>query len=222
MSGMNVQQLAQLAGVLQERSERDKTDLARVLHDELGGLLTAAKMDVAWLQGRLAPAEDPEVRQKLAQLDSALATAMSLKRGIVEQLRPALLEHFGLPTALQTCFEDGCRRAGLQLSAQVREDLPRLPPEMAIGLYRVAESCLANVLQHAKARQVTLSLQFAAGELHLLIADDGAGMDLADPQIDSAPGLCGMRHRILRLGGRFHLDSAPGKGCRVEVLVPLS
>jgi signal transduction histidine kinase len=221
MSGLTEQQLAQLAGVLQERGERDKSDLARVLHDELGGVLTAAKMDVAWLRGRLAQSADPEVHQKLAQLDSALVTAMSLKRGVVEQLRPALLEHFGLPMALQTCFEEACRRAGLQLDARLREDVPRLPPDTAIAVYRVAEGCLNNVLRHARASRLTLSLQTTDGSLRLVIADDGTGMDLADPRIDTASGLCGMRHRILRLGGRFDLASAPGKGCRVEVLVPL-
>ncbi len=219
-SGLTAQQLAQLAGQLQDRGEREKADLARVLHDQLGGLLTAAKMDVSWLQGRPGSA-DPEVRQKLAQLDSALAAAMNLKRGVVEQMRPALLEHFGLGVALQTFYEDACRRAGLQLRAAVRDDLPRLPSGLGIALYRVGEACLANILSHAHAARIDLVLQVNGAQLQFDIGDDGVGMDLDDPRIAAAPGLCGMRLRVARLGGRFDLKSRPGEGCRVGVLVPL-
>lgn len=221
MSGWTLQQLAQLAGQLQDRIERRKSDMARLLHDELGGLLTAAKMDVSWLQGRLSQTADPEVRQKLVQLEAGLAAAMNLNRGVVEQLRPALLEHFGLAMALQTCFDDACRRAGLQLNAFVCEDLPRLSPRLAIGLYRVAEGCMVNIVQHARAARVDLALQTDGAQLSLAIADDGVGMDLQDPRIAAAPGLCGMRLHIIRLGGRLEIASTAGAGCRVEVVVPL-
>jgi signal transduction histidine kinase len=221
MSQLTSQQLSMLAGRLQDRGERQNSDLARLLHDQLGGLLTAAKMDVSWLQGRLSQSAEPDVRQKLVQLEAALATAMNLKRGVVEQLRPALLEHFGLAMALQTAFEESCRRAGLQLDASVQEDLPRLPVAFAIALYRVAEGCLANILAHAQATRVTLALHADGAQLRLAIADDGIGMDLQDPRIAAAPTLCGMRLRMARLGGRFEIASTPGKGSRVEVVVPL-
>lgn len=221
MSGLTLQQLAQLAGQLLDRGEREKSDLARLLHDELGGLLTAAKMDVSWLQGQLPQSADPQLHQKLARLEGSLAAAMQLKRGVVEQLRPALLEHFGLAMALRICFEDACRQAGLQLEATVCEDLPRLPPQLAIALYRVAEACLANILCHARARRVTLALQRDGAGLRLAIADDGIGMDLQDPRIAGAPTLCGMRLRAERLDGRLQIVSAPDSGCRVEIVVPL-
>lgn len=220
MPDLSLQQLAQLAGALQDRSERERLELARLLHDELGGLLTAAKMDISWLQGRLAAVDDADVGQKLAQLESGLAAAMQIKRSVVETLRPALLEHFGLPTTLQALFEDGCRRAGLTLTAAISDRLPDLPATLAIALFRVGESSLENILRHAQAHNVSLTLQPEAAQILLAIGDDGIGMNPDDPRFDGANGISGMRHWITRLGGSFELQSAPGRGCLITVRVP--
>ena len=96
---------------LQAFSELEKSVLARKLHDELGGLLTAAKMDLSWLQSRLL---DSPYQERLAQLGAVLDEAMELKRRVVEELRPSLLDHFGLPTALRAYVEATCEKAGLQ------------------------------------------------------------------------------------------------------------
>src|SRR5579872_5609289 len=93
--------LSAFSSHLQARAELEKSQLARKLHDELGGLLTAAKMDLSWLQSRLSPGQEKPVQDRLAQLGSVLDEAMDLKRRIVEQLRPSLLEHFGLATAIR-------------------------------------------------------------------------------------------------------------------------
>ena len=94
---------------LQALSEREKSALARKLHDELGGLLTAAKMDLSWLQSRM---EGKPFQERLAQLGDVLDEAMDLKRRVVEELRPSLLDHFGLPTAVRTYLESACEGAG--------------------------------------------------------------------------------------------------------------
>jgi len=104
------QELSALSNHLQALSEREKSELARKLHDELGGLLTAAKMDVSWLQARL---EGAAIQERLGQLGSVLDEAMDLKRRVVEELRPSLLDHFGLPTALRAYVESTCAKAGL-------------------------------------------------------------------------------------------------------------
>jgi len=103
-------ELASLSHHLQALSEREKWELARKLHDELGGLLTAAKMDLSWLQSRL---EGAVIQERLSQLGGVLDEAMDLKRRVVEELRPSLLDHFGLPTAMRAYVESTCTKEGL-------------------------------------------------------------------------------------------------------------
>ncbi|MEO7774446.1 MAG: CHASE3 domain-containing protein [Steroidobacteraceae bacterium] len=213
-------ELSQLSGHLQEASEREKSQLARILHDQLGGLLTAAKMDVSWLHGRVASDPNPEVRQKLAALDSELGEAMSLKRRVVENLRPALLDHFGLPTAMQAFFDETCRHAKLQVSTLIPEEIASVPPDAAIALFRVGQEALDNIVSHAKAKHVDLVVESDADFCAITIADDGIGMDLSDPRFMNSHGISGMRHRITRLGGELMIDSAPGKGTRLLITIP--
>jgi signal transduction histidine kinase len=213
-------ELSQLSGHLQEASEREKAQLARDLHDELGGLLTAAKMDLSWLQGRVAAEGNPELRQKLAALDSELGEAMNLKRRVVENLRPALLDHFGLPTALQAYFDETCRRAKIEVSTVIPEEMASLPPEIAIALFRVGQEALNNIIRHARARHVELVVEAEEEVCAITIADDGIGMDLSNPRFLNSHGISGMRHRIARLGGNCEVESAPGKGTRLLITIP--
>lgn len=213
-------QLSQLSGHLQEQSEREKSQLARDLHDQLGGLLTAAKMDLSWLQGRVATDSNPEMRQRLAALDSELGEAMNLKRRVVERLRPALLDHFGLPTAMQAYFDETCRRAKLEVSTLIPEEMATLPPDVAIALFRVGQEALDNIIRHAKARHVDLIVEAEDDVCAISIADDGVGMDLTNPRYLNSPGIAGMRHRIEHLGGQFELESSAGSGTRLLFTLP--
>jgi signal transduction histidine kinase len=215
-------QLSQLSGHLQEQSEREKSQLARDLHDELGGLLTAAKMDLSWLQGRVASENNPEMRQRLAALDSELGEAMNLKRRVVENLRPALLDHFGLPTALQAYFDETCRRAKIEVSTVIPEEMASLPPSIAISLFRVGQEALDNIIRHARARHVELVVEGEDDVCAITVADDGVGMDLGNPRFLNSHGISGMRHRIVRLGGELLLESQPGNGTRLLIKIPRS
>ena len=113
-----IREASSLASHLQGLAEKEKAEIARTLHDELGGLLTAAKMDLSWLQSRV-PA--PELQERLAQLGGVLDEAMDLKRRLVDDLRPSLLDHFGLPTALRTFVDAACKKAGLQVHIELAE-----------------------------------------------------------------------------------------------------
>jgi signal transduction histidine kinase len=210
-------ELSELSTYLQDALERERATLARDLHDELGGLLTAARMDLSWLEGR-SRSLDEEFRGKLAELNQGLTQAMDLKRRVVENLRPALLDHFGLPTALQAYFDETCRKAGINCRATIPEEFEHVPPEVAIALFRVGQESLTNILRHAKATNVEMTLENTDTGYRILISDDGAGMDLA--RVRASHGLTGMRHRIESLGGRLHVDSAPGRGTRVTIDVP--
>jgi signal transduction histidine kinase len=211
-------ELSGLSTHLQELSEREKSDLARQLHDELGGLLTAAKMDLSWLQSRLA---DAVLQERLTQLGAVLDEAMDLKRRVVEDLRPSLLDHFGLATALRAYVDSACAKAGLRAQiALPEEDGPPLPKETAIALFRVIQEGLTNVIRHAGARLVTLRLDLERDACRLVLSDDGRGFDAGDPKIRRSHGILGMRQRVGALGGRLELESAPGAGTTLRISVP--
>lgn len=210
-------QLSRLTTHLQNVSEQEKADLARDLHDELGGLLTAAKMDLAWLQGRSMTLE-PEFREKLDVLMDTLTESMQLKRRVVENLRPALLDHFGLPTALQAYFDETCKRAGLHCTTTIPEEFDQIPQELAIALFRVGQESLTNIIRHAKAKNVVLNFEVSADRYEIRIDDDGQGMD--PDVVRTSHGLSGMRHRVESLHGTFDIDSSEGKGTRIRIRVP--
>jgi signal transduction histidine kinase len=212
-------QLSDLTTHLQTASEQEKAQLARDLHDELGGVLTAAKMDLAWLQGR-ASAKEPEAQAKLAALATDLDEALDVKRRVVENLRPALLDHFGLATALQAHFEEICKKADITFVAEIADNLGQVPQEQAIALFRVGQESLTNVLKHAKARNVRLAVTKDSQNVRILIADDGVGIDAQRLGGVQSHGLMGMRHRINALNGRFTISGNEPHGTRVEVLVP--
>ncbi len=209
-------QLEALAWHLQSVSEDEKTQLARELHDELGSILTASKMDVAWVRGKLRESE-PAMAEKLSRAIVNLDQGIALKRRIIEDLRPSALSNLGLIPALEILTREFSQRSGLQLSLELADvatdDAGRL------ALYRLVQEALTNVLRHARAQHVRVSLAAADDGLQLHIRDDGQGFD---PEAVGAGhhGLLGMRYRIESLGGTLQLLSAPGRGTLVLARLP--
>jgi signal transduction histidine kinase len=211
------QELSALSNHLQALSEREKSELARKLHDELGGLLTAAKMDLSWLQARL---EGAPIQERLAQLGSVLDDAMDLKRRVVEELRPSLLDHFGLPTALRAYVESTAAKAGLASQIVIEHNCESMSKDTTIALFRVVQEGLANIIRHANAK--TVKLELSGDERHCVVTltDDGRGFDARSPQFRWSHGLMGMRQRAEALGGHLDIESRVGGGTRVRVEVP--
>jgi signal transduction histidine kinase len=210
-------ELSALSTHLQELAEEEKSELARNLHDELGGLLTAAKMDLSWVQSRVT---DPDLQERLAQLGSVLDEAMDLKRRVVEDLRPSLLDHFGLPTALRAYVDSVCAKAGLRTELTLPEDGAEMAKDTAIALFRIVQEGVTNIIRHAGARSVMLRFG-AEGDAYLItLSDDGSGFDAADPEFSSSHGITGMRQRVRALGGRFDRESTPGTGTTLRVSIP--
>ncbi len=210
-------ELSALSSHLQSLAEKEKSELARTLHDELGGLLTAAKMDLSWLQSRV---EKPEHQERLAQLGSVLDEAMSLKRRVVEELRPSLLDHFGLPTALRTYVDATCSKAQIQADIHLPDDGAAIPKEIAIALFRIVQEGLNNIIRHAGARRVVLDLAVDDEAYAFTLHDDGCGFNPKMSRESWPHGIMGMQHRVRALGGRFSLESALGKGTKLHVTVP--
>jgi signal transduction histidine kinase len=211
--------LSALSAFLQSRDERDRASLARELHDQLGGILTPAKMDLAWLRMRLGA--DPQYGERMARLDALIDEAIDLKRRIIEKLHPSLLDHLGLPAALRWYVEEACARAGLEPHVAVDAALGRLSPELEIGCFRLAQEAVDNAVQHARASHLDVTLERAAAGLHMTISDDGVGIPDVRVARRKSRGLAGMAHRVRSLGGTLEMRSPSGKGTRLEISIPI-
>jgi signal transduction histidine kinase len=215
------QELTELSTHLQEVSELEKSALSRELHDELGGLLVAARMDLSWLQQRL-PTSDPQIEQRFKRIHEYLSAGVDLKRRVVEELRPTLLDNMGLFSALRWQFNQSCRRAGLKCTESIPDLELKVAPDAAIGIFRVAQEAQTNILKHADAKSAQLSVEVGDGTFTLRISDDGKGVAANRLQTRTAHGLISMRHRIAALGGSWNLDAAPGGGTVVTARIPLN
>jgi len=213
-----IAELSELATHLQISAEAERSALAKELHDELGGLITAAKMDMAWLSAHIGNSLDPAADEKFRSVVQMLNQAMTLKRRVVEALRPSLLDHFGLPVALRSHLDENCARAGLEYVATLPEETLDLAPASQLALFRVAQEALAGVLTRGTAKHIELVIEVEGDGYSMLIGDDGAGFDEAMQRT-----LVGMRHRIRGAGGTLEADSLPaGQGNRIRVYVPRS
>jgi signal transduction histidine kinase len=212
-------ELASLSDFLQTHSEREKALLARELHDSLGGILTPAKMDLAWLEGHLG--NHPEYGERMRRLSALIDSGIDLKRRIIENLRPSLLDHLGLASALHWHVEEACRSAGIESRLMISENLERLPSDLEIALYRLVQESVSNIVKHAQAKVLDLTLERTAEGLKLGIADDGVGIADLEYAKRLSHGLAGMMHRVRSVNGSFDVRSQLGKGTRIDVFVPL-
>ena len=209
-------ELTELAHHLQTVREDERAHLARELHDELGALLTAAKLDVARIR-RMTRTQAPEIDERLKHMSELLDQGIALKRRIIEDLRPSALSNLGLIPALEILTQEFAQRSGLQLSLEL-DDTPTNEAGR-LALYRLVQEALTNVMRHAKARHVRVSLSEADGWLQLHIRDDGQGFN-PDTVGAGHHGLLGMRYRIESLGGTLQLLSVPGRGTLVLARLP--
>ena|SRR5438105_9774236 len=213
------QELSSLSGFLQTHGEREKARLARELHDGLGGILTPARMDLSWLQERLG--NDPQCGERMSRLSALIDQGIDLKRRIIEELHPSLLDHLGLAPALRWYADEACRASGLEPQVSVSTGLGRLSPDLEIAIYRLVQESISNVCRHAKATRVEVRIERVEGGLRLVVSDNGVGIDDLERARTQSHGLSGMRQRARALGGTFDVHSRKGEGTRVEVFVPL-
>ena len=213
-------QLSDLSTHLQGVREDEKSKLARDIHDELGGILVSAKMDVAWVEERLVE-RHPDYAAKLARAQAALDDGVDIKRRIVEDLRPTLLDNLGLAAALDWQVHEICDRAGLHSTIETPDDDSAIPPGTAIALYRIVQEALTNIVKYAHAKNVTVEMLVGGGEISLVIDDDGVGISESDQSNLMAHGITGMRQRVYALHGEFSIRRRGESGTRIEVSVPL-
>jgi PAS domain S-box-containing protein len=212
-------ELRRLAAQVHEAREEEKTHIARELHDELGQLLTALKLDLAWLRERL-PAGD--AAQRAEQMGRVLDQTVAATRRISADLRPLMLDDLGLAEAATWLVEDFAGRAGVRCDIRVPGDgaFDAVAKPVATAVYRALQESLTNIARHAGARQAWVSVGAEDGEVWFEVEDDGCGIESADLAKSKSLGLKGMRERVLYLGGTFEVARAPRGGTRVRLRVP--
>ena len=210
-------ELAALSAHLLKTMERERFDLAKRLHDELGGLITAAKMDMAWLSARIGTTLDAPSLEKFNSVVQMLNQAMTLKRRVVEELRPSLLDHCGLAVAISSHFDEACKAAGMECITSVPDELIELDSAAQLGLFRVAQDVLVGIIARGNSRHVELVIESQGDGYAMTIGDDGAAMET-----DLVKVMPASRHRVLLVGGRIEAEARPGNGNQVRVYVPRS
>jgi two-component system, NarL family, sensor histidine kinase UhpB len=194
--------------------EEERQRIARGLHDEVGQAMTGVLFQLK----RLAAGASPEQQEQIAQAQQTVRTSLEEVRRIAQELRPELLDHLGLISALTSLARSFSQRTGIQVETSLPAELPPLDRDAEVTLYRVAQEGLTNVARHAGARSAQLSLAAPDGRLALQVADDGRGFEL--PVMEGG-GLRGIRERALIVGGTASVGNGPRGGAVVRLELPL-
>lgn len=205
---------------LVQAQEDERRSIALELHDELGQSLMAVLLSIHGLQRSGELAED-----RARELESQLRLISDEVRAIARRMRPSLLDHGGLEVALESYVEETSALSPIPIDYRRigRQEPRRLPSEVEVTLFRIAQESLTNVLRHAAASQASVVLARNDGAVSLLVEDDGVGFNLRGLEVRrgcGGLGLMGMQERATLLGGRFSITSAPGRGTTVRVEIP--
>jgi len=214
------QEMRELSARVLEAREEEKTRIARELHDELGQLLTALKMDLGWLRERLPGAE---LGAKADDMGELLDKTVASTRRISADLRPLMLDDLGLADAAQWLVEDFAKRSGVKCEIRIPQDagLEGISKGVSTAVYRAVQESLTNIGRHAGAASAWVMLAMEGGELLVEVEDDGRGIAPEDLAKVRSLGLKGMRERVAYLGGSLEIGRAPRGGTRLRIRVPL-
>ncbi len=213
-------QLRRLSAGVMAAHEAERSAIARELHDELSQVLTALRMDSAWIAGRLKRVDSVAAKRALAMRD-LIDQNIEDVRGLAIRLRPGVLDDLGLVDALEWLTTDFEKRTDITCVFE-QQPIPAISDTVATTIYRITQEALTNTGRHARADHVTVRLFSKNGELTLSVVDDGRGFDVNDLTESDGLGVVGMRERATLVGGALNVSSQPGKGTRVYLTVSLS
>ena len=215
------EQLRELAQRINHAREAERANLAREVHDVLGGMLTSAKFDLSRIVRRTAAPSHEELHGIAVDLVALMQDTISAARSISEQLRPASLDLQGLPEALRQAVERFGTRHGIAVAVDIGDGLQAPGGAAAVQVLRIVQEALTNVARHAGASRVELRMRMQDGAFELRVTDDGRGLDDA-PRRPGAIGLFSMSERARDIGGRLSVARRPEGGTEVVLQVPLT
>jgi signal transduction histidine kinase len=206
---------------LNDAREQERVKMARDIHDNFGQALTALKMDVAEICRRLDAGEHAVIRERLTEMSALIDTSVDDVRRVAAELRPVVLDDLGFVGAIRAYLIDVERRAGIRcVLCAPSGDVP-IAGERATALFRILQEALTNVVRHAEATRVDVSLTVDAGRVRLVVHDNGRGVPAAALTDPRSLGLLGMRDRAVLIGGDVSVSGAPGAGTTVTVELPI-
>jgi signal transduction histidine kinase len=215
-----LRKLSQVRVQLQEESLRS---LSRELHDGVGQVLTAIKMDLGMIE-RASGGDGHDLKGRVREVREQVTELLQEVRTMSQLLRPSMLDDFGLVPTLQWLVEKFTVRTRIEVDLRTPASDTRLPPAIEVLLYRVTQEALTNVVKHARAKHVDVEFAVRAGEASLTIADDGVGFDVERFRRTPAAGgvgLLGMRERVAYYRGRIEFRSRPDDGMRISLTIPI-
>jgi two-component system sensor histidine kinase UhpB len=217
-SGVKLQALSRR---LVELQESERKELAGELHDRIGQSLTALNINLTILRTALS-SQAHEVRARLADSGTLIESTIAAIRNLASELRPPMLDDHGLVLAIDWYARQFSARSGISVSVHSQGWGKRLAPQGEIALFRVAQEALNNVVKHARASRIEITLEQSGGECVMSVQDDGVGFDITEQHKARQPGLgmVTMRERAQAVGGHFEIQMLPGRGTRVVVRVP--
>jgi signal transduction histidine kinase len=204
----------------EERIENERRRIARTVHDDLGQALTALTLDTSWIARRIN-GEDPAIGEHMRSMHTLLETTAATVRRISTELRPSVLDDLGLDAAVEWQAQEFSRQTDIPSEVRLHVDRATLPPAVAIALFRILQEALTNVVRHAAATRVAISLSLLPERAILEVRDDGVGFPAETDPVAPSLGLLGMRERARTLGGSASFESAQPRGTIVRADIPL-
>jgi len=215
------EQLRLLTRKLESAREEEGTRIAREIHDEIGQLLTALKMDLAALKVGLSP-DNQTLLGKVEGMLSLVNSTLEAVHRIATELRPLILEEEGISATLEYEARKFQERTGIACQPEISPGEVKLDQERATALYRIVQEALTNIIRHAQATKVKISLIRKEGELILEVKDNGKGIEFGKALDPNSLGIIGLKERALQFGGEVTITGSPAKGTTVTVRLPLA
>ncbi len=214
------QELRSVSAHLEKVREEEQARIAREIHDQIGQQLTGLKMDISWLKRMTNNKAEPQsILNKLDEISGNLDETVRIVRKVASDLRPSILDDFGLIDALDWHSKEFSSRYGINVHFKSLVKEIKIDPVKAIGLFRIYQEALVNVARHAEAKNVITIFEINDNQSSLSISDDGKGFDSSSRK--KTLGLLGMKERAQMIGGTFTINSKPGKGTGVFISVPI-
>lgn len=218
---LSQQKLRSLYTHMQSMREEERTSIAREIHDELGQILTAIKMDLAWIRDRIPKEFNTLADRTNANVELADRTIQTIKR-IITELRPGVLDHLGLGAAIEWQAGEFQKRTGISIDVTVEPSDIVVAPDLSIALFRIFQEALTNIARHANAASVKTILKQDADSISLEVIDDGVGISEEKLARPNSFGLMGMRERVKQFDGEVVIAGKEGIGTAISVTIPLT
>lgn len=214
------QQLQELSSHIQDAKEQERLRIAREIHDEIGSLLTAIKIDLSWLAQRL-PREYQLLTDKAITIETLVNKAITSASNLAQSLRPGFLDYFGIVAAIEIEAQEFSKRSGVSCTITKSQESIELPETHTISLFRIFQETLNNILKHAQAKNVQIEIVKGLDHLELIISDDGVGFGDNARNKPRSFGLRGIHERVAHLRGTVKIASTLTKGTQIAIFIPL-